>query len=267
LNYNHSLKQIIAFRECPRAWAAKFLFRCDDPKNPYAQDGIDAHASAESWLRRKSFDFERRNRSPEGVWSTEVVRVGPESHTGKLAAAAVAFAPPGALPELDQNFTLFGRSVACHIDCLWPDWSEFADWKFTGGSRDLTQDQLPQDMQANFQSNGILKGSGRQDIKGLWVYVNTKTYRPVPVRGTFSLAQTEAYLQREALPVMQLIELFADLHAQGKLSSVQQLPHDITACTRRNGKIYCNFLGHCQMRASTGVSLAQLRAHQKKGTQ
>ena len=253
----HSLKQVIAILSCPRNWAAKWLFGCDDPKSPWAQDGIDAHNACKAWLRTGKFDYERRSKGPDGVWRSECVPVGPESHTGKLAAAAVAFAPQGALPEMDQAFDLFGRTVECHIDCLWPDWSEFADWKFTSGYRDLTEAELPVDMQANWQSYGICKASSQSSIKGLWVFVSKKNYRAKPVRGNFPLTQAEAFLRAKALPAMQAIEMFSELHDRGKLTSLAQIPHDITACDG-SGR-FCNFLGSCRMIPSTGVSLVQLR--------
>lgn len=262
MSYKHSLKEIIAFAACPRAWAAKWLFGCDDPKSPYAQDGIDAHNACKAWLRTGKFDYSERCKDALGNWGERFVTCPPESHIGKLASAAVAFAPQGALPEMDQSFTLFDRTVECHIDCLWPDWTEFADWKFTGGGpRDLTQETLPTDMQANFQSYGMMKGSGQQFIKGLWVYVSKKTYKAKPLRHGFSFAQTEAYLRANALPVMQLIEMFHDLRQRGLLMSLQQVPHDITACDG-TGR-FCNFLGHCKMWPSTGAQLVQLRAYQK----
>jgi hypothetical protein len=255
----HSIKQILAFQACPRGWAAKNLFACDDPKNAFAQDGIDGHAACESWLKSRSFNFERRTKGFDGVWRSEAVTVTPESHIGKLAKAAVAFAPEGALPEMDQAFELFGRPVECHIDCLWPDWSEFADWKFTSGYRDLTEATLQQDVQAHFQSYGMCKGSGQASIKGLWVYVNKKTYKAKPVRGAFSKDASEAWLRERVLPTMQLIELFSDLHERGLLTNLQQVPHDITACDG-TGR-FCNFLGRCQMKPSTGATLLQLRSH------
>jgi hypothetical protein len=262
LSYNHSLKQIIAFAQCPRSWAAKNLFKCDDPKNAFAQDGIDAHNACKAWLRTGKFDYSERTRDAAGNWGERFVACPPESHIGRLASAAVAYAPQGALPEMDQSFTLFDRSVECHIDCLWPDWTKFADWKFTSGSsRDLTQATLPTDMQANFQSYGMMKGSSQLSIEGLWVYVSKKTYRPKPLLHGFSFSGTEAYLRQHALPIMQLIEMFADLHAQGRLTSVQQIPHDITACDG-TGR-FCNFLGQCKMWPSTGASLIQIRRHQK----
>lgn len=255
-----SLKQVLAFRACPRQWAAKFLFNHPDPKHPNAQLGIDVHASAEAYLKTGCFDFDQRTRSPEGVWSSKRVVVPPESHLGKLARACVAFAPPGARPELVQTFDLFGRTVNARVDCVWPDWSKFADWKSSGGYGELSIKTLPLDVQANWQSHGMMVGSGREQIDGLWVYVSKKTYRPNPVEGSFQRSQTEAFLRREALPAMQLIELFRELHDQGKLHSLQQMPHDITACDG-TGR-FCSFLGFCQFKPSTGAQLVQLRNHQ-----
>lgn len=255
-----SLKQIIAFAACPRQHSAKWFFNLPDPKNVYAQEGIDFHAACEAWLKTKRFDFNRRNRSPEGVWSSEAVAVPPESHLGKLASAAVAFAPQGALPELNQAFDLFGRTVECHIDCLWPDWSEFADWKSSGGYRELTDATLHDDMQANFQAYGMMVGSGQESIKGLWLYVDKRTYKPRPARGLFKRSECEAFLREKALPVIELIELFAGLSAKGALPELAAVPHDITACGG-TGR-FCNFLGHCRMQPSRIVTLAQLRAHQ-----
>lgn len=256
-----SLKQVISFAKCPRSWSAKWLFNADDPKSPYAQEGIDFHGACEAWLKTGRFDFDRRNRSPEGVWSTEYVSVPPESHLGKLATIAISYAPAGALPEMNQPFTLFGRTVECHIDCLWPDWSEFADWKSSGGYGELTDATLHSDIQANWQAYGIMKGAGLATIKGLWLYADKKTYRPRPARGTFTFADTEAWLRANVLPIIELIEFYADLHAKGRLPALEQVPHDITAC-KGTGK-YCSFLGRCQMRPSTGATLAQLNTYRK----
>jgi hypothetical protein len=251
-----SLKQIISFRSCPRQWAAKFLFRLPDPKHPNAQLGIDVHAAAEAYLKTGRFDFVRWNRDKQ---VEERVQVSPESHLGKLAKACVAFAPPGALPELVQAFDLFGRTVNARVDCVWPDWSEFADWKSSSGYGELSPKTLPTDVQANWQSHGVMVGSGRQEIAGLWVYADKKTYKARPVQGTFRLAETEAFLRREVLPAMQMIELFRELHDSGRFHRLDQMPHDMTACDGR-GK-FCSFLGHCQLKPSTGATLAQLRAH------
>jgi hypothetical protein len=253
------LKQILAMRACPRAWAAKNLLRLPDPKNQYAQEGIDFHAACEAYLRTGSFDFDQRTRSPEGEWSSRRIAVGPESHLGKLAKAAVAFAPVGALAEMNQAFDLFGRSTTCHIDVLWPDWSEFGDWKSSSGYRELSKNTLPNDMQANFQAFGMMQGSGQRSMKGAWVYANKKTYRARAVLGEFSRADCEDFLRREALPAIQLIELFRELHDQGKLTELKQVPHDLTAC-EGTGK-FCNYLGHCRFQPSTGATLLQLRSH------
>ena len=113
-------------------------------------------------------------------------------------------------------------------------------------------------MQAHWQSYGMCKGSGQAAIKGLWVYVSKKNYRAKPLRADFTLQGSEAFLRAHALPAMQLIEMFADLHSRGVITSLQQIPHDITACDG-TGR-FCNFLGHCKMWPSTGAQLIQLRA-------
>ncbi len=252
-----SLKQIVSFAACPRQWAAKYLFALPDPKNAFAQEGIDFHAACEAWLKTGRFDFDRRTRSHDGVWSSERVSVTPESHLGKLASTAVAFAPQGALPEMNQAFELFGRPVECHIDCLWPDWSEFADWKSSGGYRELTDTTLLGDMQANFQAYGMMAGSGQASMKGLWLYVDKRTYRTRPARALLQRNACEAWLRQHALPVIELIEFYAQLHAKGLLAELSQVPHDITACGG-TGK-FCNFLGHCRMQPCSVVTLSQLR--------
>ena len=256
-----SLKQVISFSACARSWAAKYLFNADDPKNVYAQEGIDFHAACEAWLKTGRFDFDRRTRGPDGVWRSERVLVPPESHLGKLATVAVSYAPAGALPEMVQAFTLFGRTVDARIDCLWPDWSEFADWKSSGGYRELTEATLHNDIQANWQAYGMMKSSGRQQINGLWLYADKKIYRPRPVRGSFTYTDTEAWLRQHVLPVIELIEFYGQLHAQGRLGELFGVPHDITACGG-TGR-FCNFLGRCQMRPSTGASLVQLNTYRK----
>lgn len=256
-----SLKQVLSFISCPRQWGAKWLFKADDPKNPYAQEGIDFHAACEAWLKTRSFDFDRRTRKPDGTWVSERVAVPPESHLGKLATLAVSYAPAGALPEMNQAFTLFGRTVEAHIDCLWPDWSEFADWKSSGGYREITNETLHADIQANWQAHGMMVGSGRETISGLWLYADKKTYKARPARGTFRVNETQAFLRQRVEPVFDLIETFVDLHAQGRITDVAQIPHDITACNG-TGK-FCNFLGRCQMRPSTGATLAQIRNYRK----
>ena len=56
-----------------------------------------------------------------------------------------------------------------------------------------------------------------------------------------------------------LIELFRELHDKGQMQTLQQMPHDIIACDGIGR--FCSFLGHCQMKPSTGALLSQLRNH------
>lgn len=216
------------------------------------------HAACEAWLKTGRFDFVRREKQPDGSWREVAHAVPPESHIGKLATVCVSHAPPGALPEMNQAFELFGRPVEAHIDCLWPDWSEFADWKSSGGYRELNDATLHSDIQANWQALGMMKGSGQASIRGRWVYADKRTYRDRVARGLFEADKAEAFLRERALPAMALIETFQDLHAKGLFTELDQIPHDITACNG-TGK-FCNFLGRCQMKPSTRVSLVQLRA-------
>ncbi len=221
------------------------------------QLGIDFHASCEAVLRTGSLHFKRWSRQ---LKLEETIEVPPESHLGKLVKAAVPFAPPGALPEMVQTFTLFDRTVDCRIDYLAPNWAQFGDWKSSSGWGELKQNTMHSDLQANWQSHGIMVSSSQHSIQGDWVYANKKTYRAHAVSGIFTTQETERFLRERVLPVFKLIELFTDLHARGLLTSPDQIPHDLTAC-EGTGK-FCSFLGHCRMQpCKPGVpTLTQLRA-------
>ncbi len=244
----HSLKKLIEMQKCPRAFAAKRLLRLPDPKSPHLQEGIDFHELCESWLQGRGLCF-KDGRACD-----------PESYLGRLARAALAYAPPGALPEMNQAFDLFGRTVECHIDSLRPDWASFDDWKSSSGYNELTNESLKNDLQAHWQAYGIMKGSGQSFIHGRWIYADKPSARAgknVKVRiaeGDFNLQESEAWLFKTAYPLLRLVELFEALPAAPALESV---PHDPLSCGG-TGR-FCAFLGRCKMLPTTGPTLAQLR--------
>lgn len=244
---SHSLKRLILLEKCPRAYAAKYLLDLPDPKSPHLQEGIDFHAICESWLQGK------------GLCLANGTPVDPESYLGRLARAALAYAPPGALPEMNQTFELFGRTVECHIDSLDPSWRNFDDWKSSSGWGELTDETLRTDLQAHWQSYGIMKGSGQTSIHGRWIYADKPSAKRggnVQVRlaqGDFELQASERFLFERAYPLMRLAEALEN--AKPHLHSV---PHDPLAC-KGTGK-FCAFFGHCRMAPSRGPTLSQLRA-------
>lgn len=244
----HSLKKLILLDRCPRAYAAARLLHLPDPKHPEAEKGIQFHQGCESWLQGR------------GLCLADGTPINPESEVGRLCRAALAYAPPGALPEVDLTFDLFGRTVECHLDSVAPSWSSFDDWKSSSGWGELTNATLKDDIQAHWQAVGFMKATGRSSCgPNRWIYADKPSARRggnVAIRiaeGCFDLQESEAWLFRRVYPAMLLAEAL-----EGTRPPLHSVPHDPLAC-KGTGKM-CNFYGHCQMRPSTGPTLAQLRS-------
>lgn len=236
----HSTKEISMARNCLRQWAAKYLHRLPDPKHPNAQDGIDMH----ELLRAMCAQGPTANAQPE-------------SKIGRWARALYPLTPPGVLCELEQQFTIFGRTASFRIDFTLPGFDGFGDWKSCAGPKwALTPETLVKDLQANLEAYGFCTVFNRTEVPIRWLYVDKKTDRAWHVDAHLTKAGTEAYLEENALPWMKLIEKMRALHATGQTPPVQAVPHDPIACDGV-GRM-CAFLGACQMRTSD-VNLIQLR--------
>lgn len=244
-----SLKKILMARECPRKHEGKYAHRLPDPMHPNAQEGIDFHSVCENWLASQRLACKTK---------FGLADVLPESHLGKLALAALQFAPRGALPEVSQLFQLFGRTVQFKIDALAPQWEHFWDWKKSSGPRwELTDETLAKDMQFHFQAYGMMQASGRTVMSATWVYVDKKTYKTRPAKASTTLGESEAFLREHALPAMKQIEFYESIQPTPAFHSV---PHDITACGGTGH--FCNFYGRCQM-IPAPLDLVQLRTVMK----
>lgn len=250
----HSLKKCLEVLKCPRKYFAKYRARLPDPKSSWLQFGIDFHKVCEGYLRTGQLC--------QRLESGEYAMIAPESHIGTLARAALPSAPRGALPETSQRFVLFDREVECHIDWIAPDWSEFGDWKSSGGHGELTDATLHTDIQANWQAHGIMHSAGLDTIRGRWTYADKRTGKggaSVTIReacGTFRVSETLAFLKLRVLPAFRLIELFETLDPPA--TPLSAIPHDVNAC-EGVGK-WCAFLGRCRpSMPSTGPTLIQLR--------
>lgn len=250
----HSLKQIIAMLECPRKWAAENLFGICSAPGPQRQEGIDFHSACSELLL------------PYGILR--------RSYTQKveaMARTATWYATPGMLPEHEQPFELFGRKLKARLDAVDPStWVDYVDWKKSSGPQyELDEQGLRNDPQQNFQSYAMMQATGAIEARPRWVYVdkhpNKAGKHPVRVVSiTIGYDECETWLLRNALPAMQLIELFANLHAHGHLQDLHDVAFDGAAC-KYEGKFCEHVLGHCRMQNNTRtVPLVQLRAAAKR---
>lgn len=249
----HSTKEISMFRECPRKWAAKYLFRHDDPKHPNAQLGIDVHQLLERMLT-------------EGP----TVNAEPESEVGKLARALYPLAPAGAEPEIGGDFEIVaadGQRFRASFKLDWAlqhdgRWVEFGDFKTTAGekwalagrlaSREKRQAALANDLQANLEAVGFLLTTGQDSTALRWCYVDKKTLKAWTVDAVLTLAGASAWLETNAIPTMRLIEqLRTAWHEGGWRPGLGAFPLEPMSCQRvtRDGvTVSCNFHGQCQFR-------------------
>lgn len=248
----HSTKEISMFRECPRRWAAKYLYRHDDPKHPNAQLGIDVHQLLERMLT-------------EGP----TVNAAPESEVGKLARALYPLAPAGAEPEIGGEFEV-GPPGATHrasfkLDwalCQGDRWAGFGDFKTTAGekwalagrlaSREKQQAALANDLQAHLEAVGFLLTTGQSETALRWCYVDKKSLKAWTVDAVLTLADSAKWLEANAIPTMRLIEqLRTAWHEGGWRPDLSAFPLEPMSCqrvTREGVVVNCNFHGQCQFR-------------------
>lgn len=246
----HSTKEISLFRECPRKWAAKYLFRADDPMHPNAQLGIDVHQLLERMLT-------------EGP----TVNVQPESEVGKLARALYPLAPAGAEPEIGGEFDVVapdGQRFRASFKLDWAlqrdgRWVGFGDYKTTAGekwalagrlaSREKQQAALADDLQANLEAVGFLDTVDEDSTALRWCYVDKKTFKAWTVDAVLKLADSTKWLEANAVPTMRLIEqLRTAWHEQGWRPDLSAFPLNPLSCQRvtRDGVVVnCNFHGPC----------------------
>ncbi len=236
------------FRECPRRWAAKYLFRHDDPKHQNAQLGIDVHQLLEAMLTR----------GPQ-------VNAQPESEVGALARALYPLAPAGAEPEIGAEFEFAGHRASFKLDwALQRDghWQGFGDFKTVAGEKwalagrlaslEKQQAALANDLQANLETAGFLEVTGLDSTSLSWCYVDKKTLKAWTVDAVLTLADATAWLEANAVPTMRLIEqLRTAWHEQQWRPELSAFPLEPVSCQRvtRDGVVVsCNFHGQCQFR-------------------
>lgn len=226
MTYRHrfSTKEIDLARSCLRKWAAKYLHRLPDPKHPKMQEGIDMH----DLLRRMVVRGVQENTAPE-------------SKVGAWARALYPETPSGAATEVDGEFELFGYPTQYHIDWMAPGFATFGDWKSTAGPQ-WALTSLENDLQANLEAYGLMVNFKRDELLARWLYVDKKTCKTWRVERLMQKAACLAYLEREALPWMQVIAQMRAL--QPPYPPVQAVPHEPVACEGRGH--FCAFLGQCQ---------------------
>lgn len=253
----HSTKEISMFRACPRSWAAKYLFRADDPKHPNAQLGIDVHQLLERMLS-------------EGP----AANTQPESEIGALARALYPLAPAGAEAEIGAEFEVHadGRTHRASFKLDWAlqvpgrGWVGFGDFKTCAGEKwalagrlaspEKQQAALANDLQANLETAGFLQVTGGASPASStalrWCYVDKKTLKAWPVQATLTYAGATEWLEANAVPTMRLIEqLRTAWHEQGWRPDLSAFPLNPLSCQRvtRDGVVInCNFHGQCQFR-------------------
>ncbi len=245
----HSTKEIAVFKSCPRAWAAKYLFRHDDPKHPNAQLGIDVHQLLEAMLTQGP-----------------AVNAQPESEVGALARALYPLAPTGAEPEIGGEFEAFGHVASFKLDWALQGtggrWTGFGDFKTVAGERwalagrlaslEKQQVALANDLQANLEAVGFLLTTGQDSTSLRWCYVDKKTLKAWTVDAVLTLAGASAWLEENAVPTMRLIEqLRTAWHEQQWRPELSAFPLEPVSCQRvtRDGVVVsCNFHGQCQFR-------------------
>lgn len=241
--HTHSTKEIGMFRECPRKWAAKYLFRHDDPKHPNAQKGIDVHQLLERMLKD----------GPQ-------VNVQPESEIGALARALYPLAPAGAHAEVGSKFELAGMQASFKLDWVAPGFEGFGDFKTCAGERwalaprnaspEKQQAALAGDLQANLEAFGFMTLTARTHVPLRWCYVDKKTLKAWTVDAVLTLAGAQEWLEATAVPTMRLIEQLRTAWFEGGWRpTLDQIPHELTACGG-SGHM-CSFLGQCQFKPAS----------------
>lgn len=254
--HTHSTKEIGMFRECPRKWAAKYLFRHDDPKHPNAQKGIDVHQLLERMLKE----------GPQ-------VNVQPESEIGALARALYPLAPAGAQEEIGGDFEIVaadGQVFLASFKLDWAvqrdgNWVGFGDFKTVGGeryalcgrlaSREKQQAALAGDLQANIETAGFTQTVGTESASLRWCFADKKTLKAWTCDAVLTREAARAWIEQHAVPTMRLIEQLRTAWFEGGWRpTLDQIPHEITSCyrqTRDGVKIFCGFHGQCQFKPAS----------------
>lgn len=260
-----SVKQLKMAHECPRKWAAHYLFGVPQLEGPALYVGNQVHAQMEALGKGKP--------PPHG----------PETPYGKMARELFSnFAmrrSSKAQFEIEAMIDLPEYGISVHLRCDYLDLfppddpiALFQDWKTTGARTAKSKlkngqlwalDDLTNDWQANVYAFLLMHKHWKvPSARARWCFVS-KDFEPGKTPNTwavphiFHYAETKAWFDRMVPPVVELIRDMRAAHRRTLLTSLRDLPHNPPSCA--HSALFCDAGGHCAMVSSPITTYEKLR--------